>query len=1673
MKKGKKRFIKILKIVGKILGIILILLLLTILFVRSPWGQGIIVDKITAYVSGKTKTRVEVGKLFITFAGDIQLDDLYLEDKKGDTLIYSRHLEADLPLWPLIKGSGISLDQLEWSGVRAHVYRKDSVKGFNYQFLIDAFAEADTTTTKPVDTSSINLNLGTFNLSDIKLSYDDQVTGMDAKLDLGALDLHMDKTDLKNMDFKVGNAALKNSKASYTLTKTSAQKPSASATEVQDTSAASLPTLSIGDLKLDNVSAVYLSVPDSLTANVLINQFRLEMPRADLTNNMVNIHSLALNNSHFKIESQKTAQIAEKANTVKDSTVTAPPFEWPDFKVAVDKIDFFGNEIEYYVNGARPFENVFNADAIHIKDFGIQAQNIAYQKQKTNLDLRQFTFAEASGIHLKQFALNLTASDQNINLENLDFALNDNVLKGQLSIDYASVQELIDHPENASLSASIGEMRLNVGDAFRFQPDLAKNENLNILAKKPVTGNISASGKMAAINIPVLSLNWGTTHISANGRLANATDPVKLRYDFPKINITSTKGDLDQFMGGQNTGLDLPKTIHLTANVKGSTEDVDAIANIETDEGSIDADINAAFGNAIAFDGSVNVAELQLGKILKNSQLGALDLNINASGRGKDVNNLDATIDATVDSFGYNGYAIKDLKLNGDIKDGKGNLASAYKDENIDIDLKTYVELDSVATLAKVDLDLKGADLQALGLASRNVKAGLKLNGTYKGNADTYTIKSNITNAVAVYDNQAYLIGDVDMKAFVRPDSTSLDVTNRMLDLHLESNADPAAFSSALQRHIQTYLSDVPRTDTVTNPVKLSLRGRINNAPVLGNVLVANLKQLDTVKINVDFDEKIRKLTAAIDAPHINYNDNEIDSLAITVDSDPNDLNFQFGLNELTAGPLAIQKTIIDGQAANKKLNLEFSSFNKDTTLIHISSQIRRVDKDLQIALSPDSLILNREPWTINPDNKIILAEALTRFENFTMSRNSQQLTVRNDMPGVTQKHIGVEFNGFKLSTLLSYLNPEEDLADGDLNGTFIVENPSGKTGLLADLDINKFTLSGVDMGTLSLNAKSENGSSYDLNLGIKGGAADLDLTGSYAASPDAAKLDLNLALNKVEMKTLEAFSGGELKESSGNLTGNLKIVGTTVEPQYEGAITFTNAKVKITKLNADFLLAQETLKLDNKGLYFDNFSIQDVDNNKFIVNGNLGTKSFLNPTFDLSFKADNFQVLNSTAEDFDLVYGKANFDVDAKLTGDLNLPKLDMDLNVGENTDVTYVIPTSQVGVESRDGVVIFVDRKNPQNILNQTEEKSYTLSGFDINARLKVDQKAKFNIILDKETGDNFAIQGDADLDFTMNPNGRTTLSGAFEVKDGHYEMSLYNLVKRRFEIAEGSRVTWSGDPLDADMDVRAYYEVETTASPLMALATSGADIAQKQRFKQELEFLVYLNISGQLMQPKIDFNLDMPKEDQGAVGGQVYGRVQQLNQQENELNKQVFSLLVLNKFFPDSGSDGANGGIATVARDNINDAISDQLNAFSDKLLGKSGVSLDFGLDSYTDYQGANPEDRTTLNVAAQKKLLDDRLIVRVGSDVDLQGSNAASEGSNPVIGNVSLEYLLTEDGRFRLKGFRRNEFENVIDGQLIVSGISLIFTREFNKFDELWRSMFKATKNEEDEQTTHEK
>jgi len=138
MTEKNQKIKKYLKLLGKIILGVLLLFFILVLVVRTPWAQNLIVSKVTSYISDKTNTKVEVGTIYLTFSGDIQAENIYLEDTKGDTLFYSKSLQADIPLYPVIFKNELSIDGVVSEGVVANISRGNNPEEFNFTFLLDA-----------------------------------------------------------------------------------------------------------------------------------------------------------------------------------------------------------------------------------------------------------------------------------------------------------------------------------------------------------------------------------------------------------------------------------------------------------------------------------------------------------------------------------------------------------------------------------------------------------------------------------------------------------------------------------------------------------------------------------------------------------------------------------------------------------------------------------------------------------------------------------------------------------------------------------------------------------------------------------------------------------------------------------------------------------------------------------------------------------------------------------------------------------------------------------------------------------------------------------------------------------------------------------------------------------------------------------------------------------------------------------------------------------------------------------------------------------------------------------------------------------------------------------------------------------------------------------------------
>ena len=412
----KSKFPKYLRRAARVLAVVILLFIILVLFIRSSWGQNLIVSKATVFVSEKTGTKVDIERLFLTFSGNLSLEGLYLEDTKGDTLVYSKSLEADIGLSKLLFDNAFDLEYLKWEGLKAKVTRPENSEDFNFTFLLDAFAAQDSTPA-PVeqDAEPLEISVGTVDLNDFDIVYDDGFLGIDSKFNLGRLLLKADKLDLETMRFELDQVDLRNTTASYKQTKPFV--------ETIDTTESVLPYLVINSFTLNTVKANYNSLPDSLQANLLIGNFLLEMPKADLANNDIEVEQLLLKNSDLALRMKSASE--QPADSL---AAPAPNFEWPEFLVQVDDIDIENNTIALSTGTSKATPGVFNANAIALSDFTLRAQNILYRPELVNLNLEQLAFREGSGFELKNFGFKASLNNTATKVTGLNLAVNNSAL---------------------------------------------------------------------------------------------------------------------------------------------------------------------------------------------------------------------------------------------------------------------------------------------------------------------------------------------------------------------------------------------------------------------------------------------------------------------------------------------------------------------------------------------------------------------------------------------------------------------------------------------------------------------------------------------------------------------------------------------------------------------------------------------------------------------------------------------------------------------------------------------------------------------------------------------------------------------------------------------------------------------------------------------------------------------------------------------------------------------------------------------------------------------------------------------------------------------------------------------------------------------------------------------
>ena len=1644
----------ILKVFLWIIASLVMLVILIAVALTIPAVQNLVKNKAISYLKKKTDTEISLERLKISFPTGLELDNFFIADKKKDTLLYADKLAVQLDMIGLLK-SRVTINEIGLHNVYGNVYRLNPDTSFNYQFLVDAFVSADQNPEPtPQDSSApLKLELDKILFENIRLKYKDDVSGNDAGLSLGKLSAKVDKFDLDQMHYVLNKLELNNTQLHYFQNKPLTvlqQKADEAIDEVEEESGGKLPFIEVGNFSFNDINLNYDDRLSDMRALAILKTFHLKDLSIDLTNGSYRSIDGELSNSIIDFAYRPTPSNEAAIQAAADSTVES------SFSLYLDKIILSNNKIKYDDLSA-PQSQGLDFSHLNIVNLGISGQGIAIDSAGIRATVNGATLKDTSGFVLNDLRGKVIYDNEQILVENLLVKTPHTFIDNNSKLTYTSQDDLTKHPEKVNMNINFRNSVLGLADAWYFVPTLPaeyRNQRINLAA--------TINGRLNNVNINKFQLSGlKNTNINIAGNIKGLPDIDRTFFNLNIAKFTTSKSDLNALLpnGSLPENIDLPNQIAANGKFAGSISNFNTNLNVNTDMGS--ARLNAAMGGSSknpTYKANINLNKFNVGRLIKQPDVGTVNLSLDATGNGSSAENLNAIIKGTIYSAYYNQYNYQNIQLDGRYAKQILQLQANSADTNINFEVAANVNMGGKYPSLKGTVDLKRVDLEKLHFTDTEMKvAGL-------ANVDFATIDPDYLNGSASVSSLQLAMNDrvinvdtIALNASSTDSANSLQLTSDIISADLNGKYQLTQIGQAFINQISRYYAFAPTKKIPDQSMRFNVV--VHDSKFLQE-LVPSVQTFATSSFSGFLNTRADSILIKANFPHIVYDSFDIKNIALNINNyDSAKLAYNFDIKSFESPIIKLYNSAINGAAANDTLGINvFLRDSKNLDKYMIGGNFKADNETYQFSLDPQKLLLNYDKWQVAQDNLIQYGKGGVYIRDFAINNNGQSLSI-NSASATANAPLKAEFKNFMLETLTRYAEQDTSLIGGTLNGTVDVKDIEETPQIEANLTINQLRYQKDLLGDITILADNYTKDAYKVDVSLTG-VHDAHVNGYYYTNDDGS-LDMAIDLNRFDLKYIESLSSGQVKDGSGIVSGKLTAKGPLSAPKILGNVHFKDAGLKIAQLNSSFKLNDETIAFVNTGIQFNNFTVRDSANQAFTLNGMVKTTDYSNFGFDLKLRANNFMALNSTSKENELFYGRVFLTLNADIGGDLNKPEVTGSLRVNEDTRFFFAIPDDDPGVVSQEGVVEFVDMDAPPNngreALNVDSLTKSPLKGFNVSLDLITEKEAEITIVVDPAAGDALLVKGEAELNLTMDPSGNIAMTGRYLISDGSYNLSIGGIAKRKFLLQQGSYIQWTGAPTEANVDLTAVYNVNTSALDLIASDIQGEDQSTQTTYRQKLPFIVYLRMTDQLLKPTINFEITLPENEKNAFGGIVNARLMQVNSNPSELNKQVFALLALNRFVSENPFESLAGGVSPemLARQSVSRLLTQQLNNLAADLI--KGVDVSFDLTSQDDYSTGTQETRTDLNVALSKSLFNDRLTITVGSDFALEGAKTENNKGTNLAGNVNIEYALSRDGRYRLRAYRRNQSTLVVEGQIIETGLGFLMVVDYNRFKEIFRSL----------------
>ncbi|MGB1037446.1 MAG: translocation/assembly module TamB domain-containing protein [Bacteroidia bacterium] len=1309
--------------------------------------------------------------------------------------------------------------------------------------------------------------------------------------------------------------------------------------------------------------------------------------------------------------------------------------------LAFDEVKIINSTFHYFnKNFTTPTSRAFDENDMEYSLINAKLSDFIIIKDSLEFDINHLSGIEKSGLVIENLTSKTTISSTTMRFNELSISTPKSVIGDFLEFNYESYKDFSEFIDLVNINSHFDKTSIHTDDLALFSYTLSDYNEL-------LKANGEVSGTIADLKSSDLSLSIGDhTHFDGKARLTGLPDIYTTRFDVDAKKLTTNSTDIAKLIELDPVPQEILNlgNISYTGTFNGFISDFETKANISTDVGTIFTQTHFTLDESVGaqYVGKIRSDSFNLGKMLNQSRIGTTSFDLDINGQGLSTSTLSSEVNGKINHFGFADYNYQNIVLNGNVRDELFKGQFEIDDPNFQFDFDGVLNIAKEIPEVQVRSNVSKLNLRMLGLDSIDNFIGFNGDINLKGE-DIDDIVGNILldSFTLTRNNENYTLKDVTIEANQDGKLRLYKIASDLLDVHITGDFLPSEVNDLIGFVNHTIYPDQfekpnKELESKTIEVKLGIeRYQTLFSELIGNIL------FEKVFADLSYNHITGKIDGNSTISDFKYDIVTTPEIQLSLKNGGNFTPINFGIN--TAGLFQNDSVIFDQLNANGFIkdglvNFETTSKRDDLVDIVISGHLTYQNDSINVFFDKSKVEVYDKLWELKKAEfpNIIYANGVTEFRYFFFENGDEILFV-DASTGKKADKINATLINFKLENLSPFLAGFDIELKGVTNGYIDISDREGFPIIESDLDIANLQIDNDTLGTLKLLSVNKDGLlAVDIDGQISGGLLnDMKIQGDIDFKNLNSPLNLSLTSERSNIRPFEKYLDGLASEVSGYSTSDIAISGPLRSPKLDGTMIVDSLSFKVDYLQTDYK-GEAFVDIDYNSFSIKSASLRDRFGANASVSGSVSHKNFSNFIFDIHVKdLENFETLNTTRADNELFYGTAFADGEMKVTGPMDDILLEINAKSRKGTHIYVPLEDSEAS-----GNLSYVNFVNLKEKKEDESNAINSIAGVQMDFNLEITNDAAITLVFDELLGDKIEAQGHGNLRMEVNTFGDFNMYGGLTIDNGNYNFTAIEVISKFFVVKPGGTLFWDGDPYNAKVNIEAIKRVYSSTEPLLddAVAESDPSVGYTT-----IPVDCHLQLTGLLFEPDVTFDLAFPTQSSLStnVSSNLNTAIERIKLDQEELNRQVFALLVLGSFVPPSFASGstfdASIGAQTTGINSLSDFASSQINNWLAQLDTRWQVGVDYQQTTLDE------QSSTELILSLKRKLLNDKL--EFSASVD-----AAAQGSRPY--DIGLTYKIKEDGNFKIKAFQKQASDPTLGNinSLRTLGGGLFYRYQFDKF-----------------------